>query len=607
MKLHKLIIQNYRKLKNVTIYCADATFLIGANNVGKSTVLDALDLLLNDSLKLDNSLYKSKSINNETGFEKQEDGDIEIQGEFRNVPLELLDERGFNKERMFSYKTDNTNDTGYGFNYRVRFDSSGKGHREMKLYSQHLKTEFEKCTKPSDFITAGASQDRFIELFGKELLDKKITPKTQHLLSEIPEIWKIDTSNDEWFENPGGIPGNVLSKLPHFLKIPANSNSEEVESNNGAMRTVLNQLFEQVREVSPHYKQAQEALNELAKEMNPNESCSEFGKLISSLNTVVGRIFPTAYINVDANLSDPNKVLKPDFDIRMTSNVTTPVNYQGTGMIRSVVFALLKFCKEREDKIGNTRGIIVGFEEPELFLHPNAANNMRDVIYELATDSSQILATTHSPYMIDLSRKPKLVLNNLKLGIDHYTDVMCFNISKKFNDLQENDKARVKMIQKIDDYIARVFFAQKVVIVEGDTEDILLKNTIAVMPELAIKGINEKYQIIKATGKATMISFIKYLKAMDIDIFVIHDEDSETAGAAKMNAPILAALDNDLSKRLMMHNCVEDEIGYQIPTSDKPYHAFEISSKWNSWNDIPENWRKKMTIIFSDFKDILDI
>lgn len=31
------------------------------------------------------------------------------------------------------------------------------------------------------------------------------------------------------------------------------------------------------------------------------------------------------------------------------------------------------------------------------------------------------------------------------------------------------------MIQKIDDYVARVFFSQKVIIVEGDTEDIVFK------------------------------------------------------------------------------------------------------------------------------------
>ncbi|MCZ5656791.1 AAA family ATPase [Escherichia coli] len=31
-----------------------------------------------------------------------------------------------------------------------------------------------------------------------------------------------------------------------------------------------------------------------------------------------------------------------------------------------------------------TRSLIIGFEEPEIYLHPSAANQMRDLIYELS-------------------------------------------------------------------------------------------------------------------------------------------------------------------------------------------------------------------------------
>lgn len=76
-----------------------------------------------------------------------------------------------------------------------------------------------------------------------------------------------------------------------------------------------------------------------------------------------------------------------------------------------------------------------------------------------------------------------------------------------------------------------MFFAQKIIIVEGDTEDIVFKRTIEVMPEEVKKNVSSKYQIIKATGKATMISFIRYLKALSVDLFVVHDEDAGSAGA----------------------------------------------------------------------------
>ena len=86
-----------------------------------------------------------------------------------------------------------------------------------------------------------------------------------------------------------------------------------------------------------------------------------------------------------------------------------------------------------------------------------------------------------------------------------------------------------------------------------------------------------------------------------MNIFVVHDEDANTPGAVKMNTPILEALDNDSSIRLMMHNCIEDELCYPIPTSDKPYHAYQNVHCWNSWDDVPNNWKEKMKIVFSEF------
>lgn len=161
------------------------------------------------------------------------------------------------------------------------------------------------------------------------------------------------------------------------------------------------------------------------------------------------------------------------------------------------------------------------------------------------------------------------------------------------------------MVQKIDDYVARVFFAQKVVIVEGDTENIVFKHTIEVMPEEVKKAIRSKYQIIKATGKATMISFIKYLKALGVNLFVVHDEDSDTPGAVVMNEPILQALDNDETKRLMMHNCIEDELGYAAPISDKPFKAYQHVKGWETWEEVPKNWREKMKIVFHEYSEQL--
>lgn len=61
---------------------------------------------------------------------------------------------------------------------------------------------------------------------------------------------------------------------------------------------------------------------------------------MSDLNKVVDDVFPKASINVDTDLTKAES-LKPIFDVTMSSNVTTDVLHQGTGLVRSAV--LLSF------------------------------------------------------------------------------------------------------------------------------------------------------------------------------------------------------------------------------------------------------------------------
>ena len=595
MKLYKLKIQNFRKLNDVEITFGEATFLIGANNAGKSSTLDAIALLLNNQ-KLDPSFH-SRYFDAYQEKEVEDDGEIIIEGEFKDVPIAILGERGFYRERLKKYTKEDGTD-GYSFIYRARLGSDGKTHREMRMYTYDFKKEYQGCETPHDFINLGVSDD---VLEGWELKKKIKVTQIPDLYEAHSELFSIN-EEEKWFENPGGIANMVLSKLPEYLQIGINVETDEIESKTGALQTVLNRLFTTVRDQSENYKKAYVALQELAKEMDPKDQTTEFGKMMKELNIVVGSVFPTSQITVGANLSNAD-VLRPTFDVTMKSNVETSITLQGTGMIRSAIFALLRYVKQQETIKAPERGLIIGFEEPELFLHPNAANNMRNIIYELANGQSQVICTTHSPYMIDISRKENLVLNSYNISEHDYSSTFCFNHSEEFKKLQEDDRTRVKMIQKIDDYVARVFFAQKVVIVEGDTEELVFKKTIEVMPEEARKHINDRYQIIKAVGKATIISFVKYLRAMNVDIFVVHDRDQGKSGAEIMNQPILDAV-RDATKILMMQECIEDELGYPAPSQDKPFTAYEYVKDWVTWNDVPDNWKDKMKAIFADIEGL---
>lgn len=438
------------------------------------------------------------------------------------------------------------------------------------------------------------------EIFQVTSFNIKAKPEQLDLLDEI---WDIDTTAEEWFINPGGFPSNVASKLPRYLFIPAQDRMEELSTTSGVLHKTLNELFEDVRNVSPNYLEAQRHLNLLAQELDPSNTASDFYTLMQNLNGVLRGVFPDSEIHAKADLSNPDKNIKATFDIQMKSNILTPISHQGTGTVRAAVFGLLRYRKIWEAAKDPTqrRSLIIGFEEPEIYLHPNAAEQMRRKIYELAGEESQIVCTTHSTYMIDLSKDKNQVLNRFSITEAEGTICNPFSVSERFRDLLDDDKNHVKMLIKFDDYMSRVFFANKIIIIEGDTEEIVLKETIKLMPEEIQHKILSNVQIVKARGKAAIISLVKYLNSMGLDYFVIHDRDRGTDRAENYNIHILTAMNNQESKRIMMEECIEDELGYPAPSSEKPYNAYQKTQEWENWESVPDTWKTKMQIVFSEY------
>lgn len=579
MYLYSLQIEGFRKLNNTTVYFGDSTFLIGENNKGKSSIFKALELVLN--LKQDISEHDYFSIFDiEESINKQSSDKIILTAEFRGLPPDAPTWRGF-KGRIAN------NNGELIIKYRKTFNK-GTIKPIIEMLQNERTLKIAKPKKWREFVSEDITEE-LIASWNKDLDSKP----TEQELEEYNELWDIDNSQTSWVKNPGGIPQIVSNKLPEILIIPAEDKTEELESK-GALSKILETLFKDVRNKSENFKNAEVFLNKLSAELDPSDETSDFGKLMSSLNQVLDSVFPESSIMAKADLSKADDSIKAIFNINMKSNIITPISHQGTGAIRAAVFGLLLFRQQNllREQSPENQNLIVCFEEPEIYLHPNAANQMRNKIYELASTNTQIICTTHSPYMISLDREVKQVLNNFIDDASGGTKSISFNTSEEYQKLQINDKDYIKMLARFDDSLARVFFAKKTIIVEGDTEEVVLRETINRMPPDKQRIILSEIQIIKARGKATIIPLIKYLKALFIDLFVIHDSDIGTAGAERFNEPILLALNGDSSKLQKMDNCIEDVLGYAPPSSEKPFKAYQQTKTWGaSWSCVPEKWR----------------
>ena len=600
MRLHSIKVRGFKRIQSAEIKFGDATFLIGANNAGKSSILKAVEWLLSDKKRMDHDCFYCE-IDDDTHENKLVTDSVILEAEFRNVPEEALQWRGF-KGRIFDYDAGDSGETGKLLTYRKTYELGNDVVIELRSLSRKLYPHFENAVRASDLVDAGANVEIISEFYSEP--SKKMNAADKEKMKLIDELWDISVDEEVWDKNPGGIAGVVLSRLPTFLLIPAESASHEIETKTGALQKTLNELFKDVRGNSDNYRKAQESLNALARELNPADETSEFGVMMGELNGVLSGFFPDSKIYAKADLSDPDNVLLPSFSVEMSSNIRTCVSNQGTGMIRAAVFGLLRFRQQWLRKKGknetSARSLIIGFEEPEIYLHPSAANQMRDLIYELSDDQSQIIATTHSPYLIDLSRKPRQVLNRFHYDNAH-TTVYPLSVTEKFQALQENDKDLIKMLIKLDDHVSRIFFTRKVIVVEGDTEEVIIKEAIRRMPPAMRSRLLASTELVKARGKAAIIGLVKYLKALDVDFFVIHDRDAGTVGAEVFNTPIATAV-GDISKIIMLEECVEDLLGYPAPGSEKPFMAYKETQRWgDDWDGVPEPLRVILTRAFYPF------
>lgn len=167
------------------------------------------------------------------------------------------------------------------------------------------------------------------------------------------------------------------------------------------------------------------------------------------------------------------------------------------------------------------RNNVLLIDEPELCLHPNAIREACKTLYDLANEDTgwQVIVTTHSPIFIDFAREHTTVArverNAVSGGISGTT---IFRPSKA--SLTSDDQELLKLLNVWDPYVAEFFFGGRTILVEGDTEYSVFKELITRKPDLF-----PNVHIVRARGKAILVPLIKILNQFGASFSVLHDAD----------------------------------------------------------------------------------
>ena len=451
------------------------------------------------------------------------------------------------------------------------------------------------------------------------------------------------------------------SRLPKPFRIGSLDNPEEEHKKllNLVLEPIINKYKEIIENKESDLSKKIKELEILAN--NPiSELRNDIDKIQKQINSSYCKIFSSSGIHLNIGIGDigfdPAKSLLSGsrIDISETGN-SARWDQQGTGSQRALFWSILQVrselsrasdikkelqklekelqkleSKEKQsqkdkDKIQDIRdqlsqnassdfflpGYMLLIDEPETGLHPSAVRAAKEHLYNLASEAGwQVMLSTHHPAFVDPIKDHTTIVRLHRL--DKHLEPNIYK-SETIN-FSDDELANLKALMVFDSNVSEIFFGDKVVIVEGDTEFAAFHEIMNSNPE--DYPVSQRPLIIRARGKATITILVKILSHFKIDFSVLHDIDSpkiSSGGKANSAYSINKTISDTVTEARKAGlnvtyrcSCPNFEIHHQmdLPSKDKPLRSWKavqeqgnvrssiesiLKELISECNDIPSN------------------
>lgn len=588
MKIKELAVHNWRSVADIVVKCEDLMVLLGQNNHGKSNILYALLFFFGEIEATEMDFRKGTN-------------DLFVEIEFGE-----LDDH--DKKQFKSYLTTENK-------IRVRKSmgretaSQYNGYRGMPtepfLNVQSMSKEEFTSSPLASFVTEIPGRITKATLQAAQeayMAANHATLDLSYSLESTPFLGAKNVAQ--------GIFGRVFF-------IPAIRDAADELGVKG--KSVFNQLFSNVinsmSEKNEEYKDIKDRVSALVNNLNKTDGSEastrpeEIVKLEGKLESELGAW--NTKIEVEITPPDIDALLKVGTNVWIDDGTRTDIGRKGHGLQRSVIFALIKswasVLREQDNRsdeevseTDSTRKVSDSsffiFEEPELFLHPQAQKELFSSLRVLSKDH-QVFLTTHSSFFINLNDYKSICIAH-KEPTNNSTSI-CQCTEELFQDL--DDKKKFNLAYWINPDRGELFFAKKVILVEGATE----KTVIPYIAKQLLEIFKYDYTIIDCGGKDNIPLYVELLNKFKRPYIVTYDKDHQSSKSTDaINSANIASnlierkIDSQLGQTIVFENDIDEEIGI-LEQNMKGKPAIALAHIEDSSFQLTDQLKQKVSTIYS--------
>lgn len=564
MKIQRLKISNWRSIKELDLEVSELMVVIGQNNHGKSNLLSAILFFFGEIKHQDLDFHFGASeLYVEVTFDGLDDSDRTTFQKYLTSSSTIVVRK--------------TAQLGGSFDYRGYIENPTDEWLQEANASAYARRATAESLPFHPFLPDGG------RLSKQHIIDAQNSYIEQHR-DELTFTFEPEATNFLGLKNVAkGIFGDV-----YFIPAVKEASDDFAAKETSAFGKLYSTVIAEMAADNADWKDTRQrleklfaALNKLDHEGNHNENRPEelarFEQAITDELTSWG-----AQIDIEVSAPDIESVFKANTQVWVNDGVRTDIRRKGHGLQRALTVALIQVIarrdRDRAEDIGeeeartrtssNSRYYI--FEEPELYLHPQAQRALFDSFVELSESDSQVFLCTHSSGLIDVERYRTIYIVTKRNEAEGSQVTYCSE------ELFTGDaKKDFNLSYWINPDRGELFFASKVLLVEGATDK-------TVIPLIAknLGVFRYDYTVIDCGSKSNIPYYIRLLNKFGIPYVAIYDRDHQAGKApdAIASADIATAgieneIDAGLGRAVVLENDIEEELGMAAGSKNKPYAA----------------------------------